>query len=286
MSFSVGVLYSTQSLLQIVHRGGLEVSNFATSFSRIEVADGNAVLALSQKCRWLRIERNGTIELTERGNFLRDIADPRACLREQLFDVIVAELPPWSRKLMYGRFEALKAMPDAARQCFSECELAEGFDEATVHWWDRAATSSRSERTRVNHEIGRCAEKLSLKFERTRTGADPFWQSVETSVAGFDVLSVTERDATAKLMIEVKGSSQHRNEASFYLSRNEWNTARHSKAYYFHLWLVHTVPILFVVPADELAPHVPTDGLSGHWETAQLFYRDFPQCEHGEYVCE
>jgi hypothetical protein len=93
--FSVGVLYSSQTLLEIIEQGGVDSSNFAASFARIEVADGPLVLATAQECRWLRIAETGTIELTVGGRELRAISTAEFCLREQLFDVLMATFP-WS----------------------------------------------------------------------------------------------------------------------------------------------------------------------------------------------
>lgn len=279
MSFSVGILYSSQSLLQIVRDGGLHTDNFSKNFSKIDVADAGSVLALSQKCRWIVVEDDGSIRLTERGTFLLAATTPKHCLREQLHDLIIADPPPWSKRLIQGRFEALQAMPDAARQCFRDCELVEGSEDEVIDWWDRASNSVRAERSKVNHEVGRKAEKYTLSFERSRTGAEPVWQAIETSVSGFDVLSVTEPKSDKKLKIEVKGSRMRRSEASFYLTRNEWRTALTSKEFHFHLWLIHDIPALFVVPAEEMKLHVPSDGTTGRWETAQLFYKDFLKYE-------
>lgn len=280
MTFSVGILYSSRSLLQIVNDGGLGTQNFATSFSKIDVADASAVLAMSQKCRWVAVRDDGSMRLTERGAYLLEVSEPETCLREQLLDLIIADPPPWSRRIIQGRFEALQAMPDPARQCFRDCGLLEGNDDETVGWWDRASNGVRAERSRINHEVGRKAEKLTLEFERGRTGLDPIWQAIETSVSGFDVLSVVEPGSETKLKIEVKGSRLHRNEASFFLTRNEWQTAVTSHKFHFHLWLIHNTPKLFIVPAELLEPHVPSDGASGRWETAQLFYKEFVSCEH------
>jgi hypothetical protein len=279
MTFSVGVLYSSRSLLQVVSEGSVDTTNFAASFDKIEVADGQTVLAVSQKCRWIAIESSGVMRLTERGQALLGIAESEKCLREQLFDLIGADPPPWARTLIQGRFEALRAMPDAAKQCFRECNLLEGFDDDTVYWWDRTSNSVRVERTRINHEVGRKAEKLTLEFERQRTRQEPVWQAVETNVSGFDVLSIVEAGSTTKLKIEVKGSRLPRKQAPFYLTRNEWDTAINSHEFHFHLWLVHDIPVLFVVPAKLLEPHVPQDGASGRWETAQLFFKEFVSCQ-------
>lgn len=275
MTFSVGILYSSQSLLRVVREGGLDTNNFVANFSKIEVADSATVLSVSQRCRWIAIEDDGKIRLTERGVSLLGITEVAICLREQLLDLILAEPPPWAKKLVLGRFEAHQAMPDGARQCFRDCGLLEGTHDDIVNWWDRASNSVRAERTRINHEVGRRAEKWTLEFERRRTGQNPIWQAIETSVSGFDVLSIVGPESGRKLKIEVKGSRLHQNEASFFLTRNEWLTALASNEFQFHLWLVHEKPKLFVVPASELNPHVPTDGEGGRWETAQLFYKHF-----------
>jgi hypothetical protein len=134
----------------------------------------------------------------------------------------------------------------------------------------------------VNHEVGRTAEKLTIRFERDRTGSKPLWQAIETSFSGFDVLSVVAAGASERLKIEVKGSRQRRSEASFYVSRNEWDTALASHNFQFHLWLMHEgQATVFVVPYKEMLSHVPKDGDTGRWESAQLFYKAFTSFDQG-----
>lgn len=279
MTFSVGVLYSCQTLLEVVQAGGVDSANFAASFAKIGVADAKVVLATAQKCRWLHISEEGGLRLTERGTYLRNFTAPEACLREQLFDVLMAEPPAWSRRMIQGRFEALQTMPDDARQCFEDCALTKGTDDETVEWWDRATGGLRSERSKAVQIIGRRAEKYSLEFERKRTGKDPIWQGLETSVSGFDVLSVIDADSDKRLKIEVKGSGMNKSDASFFVTRNEWNTATKSSDFHFHLWLVRDKPKLFVVPASDVQPHIPQDSGSGRWTGAELFFRDFSAFE-------
>lgn len=273
--FSVGVLYSSQTLLEVISQGGVDTANFAASFAKLGVADGKLVLETAQTCRWLRISESGTIELTERGQTLRAIGTADLCLREQLFDVLMAAPPSWSRKLAQGRLEALSAMPDDTQQCFNDCGLTSQADDVTVEWWDRAAISLRAERSKALNAIGRAAERLSLKYERDRTGQEPLWQGFETTKAGFDVLSVVDEATERRLKIEVKGSSMKKNEASFFVTRNEWNTASTSTHYEFHLWLIRDQPKLFVVPAADVKPHIPADCGSGKWTGAELYFREF-----------
>ncbi|MEM9619372.1 MAG: DUF3883 domain-containing protein [Pseudomonadota bacterium] len=273
--FSVGVLYSCQTFLQIVREDRLDVANFERNFRRIEVAEGKAVLSTAQQCQWIRILEDGRIRLTERGEFILNKEAAELCLREQLLDIFAAAPPPWARKMIQGRYEVLKVMPPDAAQCFKDCDLTEGFDDETVDWWDQASQTVRSERSRLNHVIGRKAEKLTLRYEHERTGVEPLWQAVQTNVAGYDVLSCKDAKSQERLKIEVKGSRMGRKEASFFLTRNEWRTAEKSDAYELHLWLVHETPALFVVPAQELKPHVPEDREHGKWETAHFFFKHF-----------
>lgn len=277
--FSVGVLYSCQTLLRIVQEDRLDIGNFERSFRKIEVADGSVVLSVSQECQWIRVIENGQIRLTERGETLLNQVDEQFCLREQLLDVLSSRPPPWARRMIQGRFEALQAMPPDAVQCFRDCSLTQGFDDETVDWWDQASQSVRSERSKIAHRVGRQAERLSLSYEKQRTGTEPLWQAVETNVAGYDVLSCLENGSDEKLKIEVKGSSLPRKQAQFFVTRNEWRTATKSNAYQFHLWLVHEKPVLFVVSADDLAAHIPSNQLEGRWESASFFFKHFLEHE-------
>jgi hypothetical protein len=279
MTFSVGVLYSCQTLLEVVEAGGVDSGNFAASFAKIGVADAKLVLATAQMCRWLHISEEGTLHLTERGQHLRTLATIENCLREQLLDVLMAAPPAWARRMIQGRFEALQAMPDDARQCFEDCGLTKGTDDETIDWWDRATGGLRSERSKALQIIGRKAEKLSLLFEKKRTGKEPIWQGLETAVSGFDVLSVVDGSTDKRLKIEVKGSSMNKSDASFFVTRNEWNTATKSSDFNFHLWLVREHPKLFVVPASNVEPHIPKDSGSGRWSGAELYFRDFSAFE-------
>jgi hypothetical protein len=102
---------------------------------------------------------------------------------------------------------------------------------------------------------------------------------LETAVSGFDVLSVVDGASSRLLKIEVKGSGMRKNEASFFVTRNEWNTAAKSPEFQFHLWLVRDDPKLFVVPASDVSSHIPKDMGSGQWKGAELFFRDFSPFE-------
>lgn len=273
--FSVGVLYSGQSLLKLVGDQMITVDLFRDSFRQFEVADASVVLELVQKCRWVNVSKEGTLQLTERGSVIVGADNEALCLREQLADLIAVEAPPWSKRILLGRAEAQPSMPVNAAQCFTACGLFGDCDDAVVEWWDLVAQSVRSKKSGFNLRTGRLAERLTITCEQCRTGREPKWQAIKSNVSGFDVLSVKEHDQGALLQIEVKGSIMRLKEASFFVTRNEWNTAINSENYEFHLWLLQQQPRLFVIGVDELSAHLPTNNGGGKWENVQLWYRDF-----------
>ncbi len=277
--FSVGVLYSSQSFLELVRNQSISVTKFQESFTRFEVAEASLVLELSQRCHWVSISETGILELTERGQAVVIIDDSSLMLREQLADLIVVDAPAWSKRIRLGRIEARKAMPTPAEQCFRESGLFESHDPQVVDWWDRVTQGIRSSQSSFNLRIGRAAERLTVLNETEQKRQEPHWQSIESNVSGYDVLSVVAAGTTQPLQIEVKGSSMRVKEANFFLSRHEWDTALNSEHYEFHLWLLHQQPRLFVVSVAELTPHVPTDGGEGRWELAKFAYKDFTAAE-------
>lgn len=278
--FAVGVLYSSQSFLKLVRNENITIELFQDSFRRFEVADAVDVLALVQKCQWVNVSKDGALQLTERGQTIVQVADAGMCLRLQLADLIVVASPSWAKRLPLGRFEVRKTMPGNAEQCFKECGLFGECDDDVVDWWDLVTQGVRSRKSSFNMRIGRAAERFTVVREKARTGKEPDWQAIESNVSGYDVLSYRDREKNDRLQIEVKGSLMHANDAGFFVTRNEWQTAQNSAAYEFHLWLVRDKPKLFVVSACELEAHLPTNKGGGQWETAQLWFRDFASNEH------
>ena len=82
-------------------------------------------------------------------------------------------------------------MPDDTRQCFKDCGLTDGSDDDTVVWWDRATSNLRSERSRLLNIIGRKAERLSLNYERPRTGKEPLWHEWHACICRQSMLRKT-----------------------------------------------------------------------------------------------
>ena len=274
-NFAVGALYSSQKFLHMVREQAIIGEAFSASYQRFEVADAQVILELVQQCGWVSVRSDGVLQLTERGLVIAGHANAELCLRAQIADLIAIENPSWAKRILLGRYEAKKIMPRPVVQCFDECGLFVGTDAEVVEWWDSAAQSVRAKKSGVFMAIGRAAERMTVIYERNRTGTEPKWQSIETNVSGFDVLSKRDADIPDLLKIEVKGSTMRTKEATFLLTRNEWQTAQNSDSYCFHLWLFQEQPKLLVVDGPDLSAHVPANQGEGQWETATIRFRNF-----------
>lgn len=122
-------------------------------------------------------------------------------------------------------------------------------------------------------EIGRTGEKLSYEFEKDRTGQYPIWQSVESNLSGFDLLSIVEKSNAKKLRIEVKATTSNLNYAKVHLSKNEWETALASINYIFHLWHINDTPKLYTTSVEEMNNHIPIDSGEGNWESVEIPFK-------------
>jgi hypothetical protein len=276
MTFSVGVLYSAQRFLELVSEGGLRVAEFENAFQTFEVASASAVLSVTQECAWVSLGTDGMLRLTGTGNEILFPERAEARLRKQLRDVVLRLDPPWTKRIQYGRAEAIRFMPPDALQTFEESGLLSDWTDELVGWWDDLALSIRSRRADANLKVGRRAERLSWDFEYNRTGREPKWQAIESSFSGFDILSVIQADLSEPLKIEVKASTLPLREAYFFVTRHEWEVATTQGTYYFHLWPLSRSPASpIVVSSADMARHMAMDKGEGRWDQVKIPFSAF-----------
>jgi hypothetical protein len=182
--------------------------------------------------------------------------------------------PSWASLLPKGRSEAKNFLPIEVNQCFKEAGLFDEVTEEVVTFWDNLSNAYRNFSQKRKTEIGRIGEKLSINYEMIRTGKKPLWQSVESNLAGFDLLSVHDSGDMKKLQIEVKTSSSKLEYAMLHISKHEWLTATLSMNYVFHLWLVHDKPKLYVLSVGAVEKHVPSDNGKGDWESVAIPFKE------------
>jgi len=276
---SVGILYDAQKLMGHVAASPASVGSLLESFPRLEVADFRIVLGLSQQCQWVEVNESGHLILSSFGKRICAFPDPAFQLRHQLKDILQLTNQSWAKKIADGRSEALKIMPEPVQQIFLEAGLLGEWSDELVEWWDTIGLAARSKRGGLNLETGRRAERLSIDFEEERTGQRPEWKCVDTNYAGYDLLSIIDRDDRRRCPIEVKGSRRRLTEATFVLTRREWDVAEANLSYRLHLWLIRDSQDsnrdLRVVAADKLALHVPDDCGEGKWMAVEVPFKPF-----------
>lgn len=277
---TVGVFHSAIHLANMIAASPLTVEETVREFRRILVCPPQVVLNLAQQCRWIEFRGDGVVILSRRGGYLCDIPSYKLRLREQLSDYITSAQPPWARLIPRGREELIQYASVDCAQLFREAGLLEKPpSHDVVDWWDRIGDVLRRVLSSGRIETGRIGERLSIDYERNRTGRDPTWQSVESNLSGFDVLSTVSPSDRSPLRIEVKASKETLKSASFFISRNEWCVASSSGAHVFHLWSLgnRLTPQLAVVSVQAIVPHIPQDRGCGKWRKSAIAFVTFEQ---------
>ena len=238
--------------------------------------DVGRLLEVAQALHWLRANDSGVAVLTPAGARLIAIDLDYLRLRQAMLDYVYAIRPPWIKNAIDGRLKVLSFSPTEIAQSLIEAELARGYDTEVVQFWDRLASIARGLRSAELSEIGREGERLTLDFERKRTGQEPKWRSVESNSDGYDVLSVASSSDPGHLPIEVKASRLGQR-GVFHLTRNEWATTELMPVHQFHLWdmSIRRSPQLAIVSRDDVASHVPTDNGVGQWQEVTINFSVF-----------
>lgn len=276
IGFSPGVAYACFALLGFVERHSMPFDRMRAELPSQPHADTPKLLEICQQLAWLRANDGGVAVLTPRGARLAAAEGDPAKLRLALLDFVELASPPWVKMAIDGRKRVLSFAPAGVAQCLIEAELAVGQSQEIVRFWDQLAAIARGLRGAELNEIGRKGERLTLAYEKERTGREPKWRSIESNADGYDVLSVAAADDGRPMQIEVKASAAGLS-GSMHLTRNEWEASELMPLHKFHLWdLSNAVcPKLAVIPRAELATHAPSDLGQGRWESFVVPFRVF-----------
>jgi hypothetical protein len=278
ITLSPGVAYGCFNLLRIVSEHRLPLARLSSEVPRFESLRTEDLLELCQRLQWIRANDAGEAALGPAGDRVLSIGSERQRLRQALIHYVEIERPDWLQLSLDGRSRCMKFGPTGIVQTISEAYLAEGYDPDVVAFWDLLAAIARGQRSAALSAIGRRGERLTLDFERRRTGREPVWRSIESNSDGYDVLSVVSKANFARAQIEVKTSTLGLR-GSMHLTRNEWDQTELMSHHSLHLWNIadETRPLLAVVPRSEIAAHVPADGASGRWTGCEIPFSLFEQ---------
>jgi hypothetical protein len=245
-------------------------------FTHILVCPALDILDLSTRCGWVKIDFDGMLKLSDRGLQLHETSDYQIRLRLQIQDIISVDQPSWSSLFPKGRQETARFVDPDVRQCLDEAGLlSSNLCDDVVAWWDQMAALVRGVKSSVLSNIGRTGERLSIAYERKRTGRHPTWQSIESNLSGFDILSCLSDIDASPLQIEVKASGNSWRYAYFYLTANEWESATLAHNYHFHLWALDANPKLAVVSLAQMERHIPLNSGEGEWKTVRVPFSVF-----------
>lgn len=244
--------------------------------------NSGAAITFSQQCGWI-IADNDSISFTDHGESIVSSFDglmiDSSLWRVILTGYIEKSEPVWAKRIPYGRKEAYLIMTAEEQRCFDEAGLMESTDADVVEWWDFLAERERSKKDTSLLDAGREGERLTMRYEQQRTKVSPDWISIESNLAGYDILSRRTSDSDENILIEVKSSRKSMENAYCIITRHEWETAQrknNANRYFFYLWkLSNDETSLAIVDAVRMQAYIPVDSGSGKWEEVSIPYTAF-----------
>ena len=246
----------------------------------------DSALQFLVQCKWVTIS-DCYIAFTPFGNsttqrFAGVIID-QGLWRVILSQYISCCEPAWASRIPYGRKEAYLSMGIEEQRCFDESGLMESTDTDVIDWWDSLAEIERTKHNTLLLDVGREGERLTIEYERNR-GANPLWYSLDSNLAGYDILSQQVTAPDRSILIEVKASSKSLTSATCVITRNEWETAQRKNnvnRYYFYLWHLNSgQKKLAIIDVTAMKKHVPTDAHNGRWESVSIPFYSFKDMFH------
>ncbi len=236
-----------------------------------------SMIAATRSAGFVDCSEDGKLQLTASGRLVIAENTPRTRFRRAVMELYSHTKPPWTSVTTQGRQAVRISAPPDDLQCLEESGLLDDCDRDTVAWWDALACGIRAEQNQNHLEIGRDAESLTIGYESWRTGIAPTWVALESTLAGYDVLSRVSSSDASTLVIEVKGSTRPLSTAVFTLTRNEWNVLGDSLRSILDAWLVNDdEATLRRIDVRSLSALIPVDRGGGKWQTVTVPYSALP----------
>lgn len=277
--FSPGLVQSCFELLGILTRNpSISFHEIQMYLAQIGSNPSIKTVDTAEALKWLKFNSEGFAEITPAGYELISLTTYESQLRQALFDYVDIVRPPWLQNAMYGRISVLRFAGNEIAQIFFEAGLVYKNDNNIVRFWDMLAAKARGQKHDYQMEIGRKGERLTIEYEKERTGKEPKWIAIDNNLDGYDVLSILYANKNQPLTIEVKTTTQGI-DGFFYLTRNEWEMSVNSNSHCFHLWnlQVESEPYLAVLTLEDLQNHIPVNCGNGVWESVKIPFSSFRQ---------
>ena len=273
MYFNAVTLDSSLKLIEYCNVVDLSLQEAAKSkqIADYEV-DVMEIVEFSKKLGLLK-DSDGFLRTTEKTSDILALNKQSDMLRSMLDMIFLSNNISWARFLARGRREAKFFLEGNQIQVLQWCGLFED-GEDVADWWLNKRSYSDDDEENEKTRIGRKGERKTLIYEESRTGRKPEWTALELGDReGFDVRSwVDGSEDSSSLRIEVKASIKEVEHATFFLTRNEWNTAISGGPHVFHLWpeIENDLPYPLLVTVEEMGFQVPDDPADGIWRIAEI----------------
>ena len=272
LDFNAPKLDHSLNLIELCQNGGMNTEELSRSRQITYEIDISKVIELCEGIGWL-VNSKGNLLTTEKSLEILRLEERPKMLRRMLDMIIQSQHVYWKRFLSRGRQEAKLFLEDNQLQILRWCGLF-GEGEDVSDWWLDQRDYSNDDEQGENTKTGRYGERKTISFEERRTGSRPFWTAFELGDSeGFDVLSqIDGSERSDSLRIEVKASKRDIKNATFFLTRNEWNKAISVGSHVFHLWPEvysdSTEPM--IVSVEQMEDQVPKDIGEGNWQNAEI----------------
>ena len=216
------------------------------------------------------------IYFTKKGFFLEGLNDQKQILVQIIKEYIYYFKPIWRNLLGLGANKARLFLPDSIKQLFDECGLFDFEDKKILEWWQSCKKDSHLCNRTNKDEIGFLGEELTYEYEMKRVGNYPEWRSLLDDSSGFDFISTKSATLSKPFYIDSKASQRNLKNATFYISRNEWETCKlYRDSYSFYFWLLSVKPhIPHKFFYSDLVGFIPKDTSKGRWENSSFKYSE------------
>ena len=273
---SPGILVSSHKMIKRIYEyEHFDVFNQSVKNQSIDGTKTSDVVDTIIACNWVEVIQ-GSARLSSRGIQIAKEFDSNI-KRLMIGDYIRHASDPWISLIPRGRKECEPYLHQDVLACFkNEGLLATPPTDDVILWWDQQAQFVRKDVELTTLEIGRIGEKLTIAHERKRTKKEPVWKSIESNLAGYDILSILETGSTAQLSIEVKTSEKPIELAKAFITRHEWEVALNTRHYQFHFWSIKGGGNqIAVINPEDIEKHLPTDQGDGRWDLAEVAFSSF-----------
>ena len=244
----------------------------AVNFVKIE-----DVLEFAINCGWIQFSKHDrSYSLSNTGKSITnklvggDITP--VIWRQMLFSYATHCKPNWTKRVPAGRKEASIFMTKDERRCFVEAELLlDELSDDSLVWWDLLSTHIRAQPNEDDLITGRKGELLTLLYEENRVGKKPKYVAFDTNVSGYDIDSITCKDDSTPIHIEVKSTMDSIDYGSLYITENEWFNASTVENYIFYVWSFHKgKQLLANVSPEKMLSHIPSNNGCGQWTDVKV----------------